>query len=109
LKLSQSLIEQRGVAGPRDAADSLALHHRLDATNREIVLLAARAEARWAQRKAEQSRGNLSEEDRAELSRAVAAGKEWVRKAAELDAGKKDIRKAEAEIAGAEKLLERSQ
>ncbi len=107
MKLLRGLIEQTGPVAPRDAACSLAFHHRLDPENAEIPVLAARAEARRIKTTSGGLRGTLADQERAELTEALAAGKSWVRKAIELGADPGKIKQAEAEIAEAGKLLGR--
>ncbi len=107
LELARGLAEQEETTGPRDAADMLALQHRFDPTNEKIVLLAARAEALWVQRKAEKGRGGLSDEERSLLMDALDASREWVRKAIELDAREKEVKTVEAEIVKATTFLEK--
>jgi hypothetical protein len=106
LELARGLLKQESAAGSRDAADMLALQHRLDPANKEIVLLAARAEAGWVQRMVETNQGGLSDQARFELTKAMDISREWMQKAIELDVREKDFKRAEAEIAQATKLLE---
>jgi len=106
-QLARALIEREELTAPRDAADMLGLLHRLDPTNKEVVVLAAGAEAAWVQRRAEKSRVGVSDEERSELLTALAASREWLQKAVELGSREKDIKKVEAEISEAVELLER--
>jgi hypothetical protein len=106
LELARGLLKQESAAGSRDAADMLALQHRLDPTNKEIVLLAARAEAGWVQRMVEKDRGGFFDQAQFELTKALDISREWMKKAIELDVREKDVKRAEAEIAQAAKLLE---
>ena len=106
-QLARGLIEREEVTAPRDAAEMLALQHRLDPTNKDVVVLAAGAEAAWVQKRAEKSRVGITEEERSELLTALAAGREWLQKAVELGSREKDIEKVEAEITEAVELLEK--
>jgi hypothetical protein len=107
LKLSRSLIEQPGGVALRDAARSLGFLHRLDPTDPELPLLAARAGARWVKTVALANRNGLDDPERAELVSALEQSKGWVQTAAELGADSKKTRELESEIVEAEGILER--
>jgi len=105
LNLLGSLIEQDGSTAIGDAACSLAFLHRLDPANAAVPLLAARAEAKRIEVMARKRRGLQADTELAELNEALAAGKDWLRKAVDLGADALEIKKAETEIAEAARLI----
>ncbi len=105
VKFSESLLEQDIVAAYDDARRATALLHNHAPADGALPLLSARAEAKWVSKTLETLRSDISDEEREEMTAALARGRKWLEKAAELDADKKQIRRAEKEVSEAEKRL----
>jgi len=105
-QFARELVERPGLPAARDATNTLAFRHRLDGADPEFPALAARGRARWVKSAASERRAVLTEPERGELRAALAEGREWARRAAELGAKDKVLAGLEAEIQAAEKVLE---
>jgi hypothetical protein len=109
LRLTRSLVDQDNSTALSDAIHASEMMHSHAPDDAEPPMLAAQAGARWVKLRFEELRGNVPEEERAEIVSTLTTSKTFLEKAAELDADKKKLRNAEKELAEAEAVLSRVQ
>jgi len=103
LKVARGLADLSEPVALKDGARCLAFLYRLDPTDAELPVHAARAEARWVKAMAAANQSGLDELQRSELVAALERGKGLVRTAGEL--GANETKEVEAEIVEAEGML----